>query len=45
MPAQEIQILKNPINKTSPWYSVDFGEILETPEWTFYKTDLKRFEE
>jgi len=45
MPAQEIQILKNPVNKTSPWYSVDFGEILETPEWTFYKTDLKRFEE
>ena len=45
MPAQEIQILKNPINKTSPWYSVDFSEILETPEWTFYKTDLKRFEE
>ena len=45
MPAQEIQILKNPDNKTSPWYSVDFGEILETPEWTFYKTDLKRFQE
>lgn len=47
MPAQEIQILKNPDNnnKISPWYSVDFGEILETPEWTFYKTDLKRFEE
>ena len=46
MPAQEIQILKNPNNnKISPWYSVNFGEILETPEWTFYKTDLKRFEE
>lgn len=47
MPAQEIQILKNPDNnnKISPWYSVDFGEILETPEWTFYKTDVKRFEE
>ncbi len=45
MPAQEIQILKNNNDKISPWYSVDFGEILETPEWTFYKTDLKRFEE
>ena len=46
MPAQEIQILKNSNNnKISPWYSVVFGEILETPEWTFYKTDLKRFEE
>ncbi len=45
MPAQEIQILKNPNNKNfSPWYSLDFGEILKTPEWTFNKTDLKRFE-
>ncbi len=44
MPAQEIQTLKNPNNKNlSPWYSLDFGEILETPEWTFNKTDLKRF--
>ncbi len=44
MPAQEIQILKNPQNgKLSPWYSADFGEILETPEWTFGKNDLKRF--
>jgi len=46
MPAQEIQILKNPSNnKISPWYSVGFGDILETPEWTFYKRDLKRFVE
>lgn len=46
MPAQEIQILKNPNDESiSPWYSVDFGETLSTPEWTFYKTDLKRFEE
>lgn len=46
MPAQEIQILKNPDNsKISPWYSVNFGDKLQTPEWTFNKTDLKRFEE
>lgn len=46
MPAQEIQILKNPNDKTiSPWYSVDFGQELVTPEWTFNKSDLKRFEE
>jgi hypothetical protein len=45
MPAQEIQILKNPNNnKISPWYLSDFGEILKTPEWTFKKGDLKRFE-
>ncbi len=44
MPAQEIQILKNPNdNRISPWYSVRFGEILETPEWTFRKNNLKRF--
>ena len=46
MPAQEIQILKNPNNsKISPWYSVNFGDKLKTPEWTFNKTDLKRFED
>ena len=44
MPAQETQILKNPNNeKLSPWYSTDFGETLNTPEWTFAKSDLKRF--
>lgn len=41
MPAQETQILKNPNNQNSPWYSTDFGEILNTPEWTFYKSQLK----
>jgi len=46
MPAQELQVLKNPNNaKLSPWYSADFGEVLHTPEWTFRKTDLKRFRE
>ena len=44
MPAQDIQILKNPIeDKISPWYSLKFGEQLKTPEWTFRKNDLKRF--
>ncbi|WP_196892926.1 DUF4846 domain-containing protein [Aureivirga marina] len=45
MPAQETQILKN-LNNTenSPWYSLDKIENkLSTPEWTFYKKDLKRF--
>lgn len=46
MPAQELQILKNPNDENiSPWYSVDFGKELITPEWTFQKLDLKRFEE
>jgi hypothetical protein len=41
MPAQEIQILKNPNNlELSPWYSNKIGSELRTPEWTFKKTDL-----
>jgi hypothetical protein len=44
MPAQDIHILKNPRNGTlSPWFSTDFGDILETPEWDFKKEQLKRF--
>ena len=44
MPAQEIQILKNPNNAVlSPWYSEDFGSVLETPEWTFKASELKKF--
>jgi hypothetical protein len=46
MPAQEIQILKNPNNQAlSPWYSTDFNDALKTPEWDFYKTHRKRFAE
>lgn len=46
MPAQETQILKN-LNdhKLSPWYSTDFGEELQTPEWDFSKSELMRFKE
>lgn len=44
MPAQELQILKNPNNtKLSPWYSSDFTGNLITPEWVFKKSELKRF--
>ena len=44
MPAQETQVLKNPLNPDlSPWYSTDFDGVLETPEWNFTKSDLKRF--
>ncbi|MBZ4654739.1 MAG: hypothetical protein JG781_2096 [Peptococcaceae bacterium] len=46
MPAQDIQILKNPMNQEiSPWYSINFGEELHTPEWKSKKDDLKRFAE
>lgn len=44
MPAQEIHILQNPLNKAiSPWYEANPGEILYTPEWSFKDGDLKRF--
>jgi hypothetical protein len=43
MPAQEVHVLKNPAREGDPWYEVDFGETLVTPEWTFRKGDLKRF--
>ncbi len=46
MPAQEIQILRNPNDpQRSPWYSTDFMDVLATPEWTFRRTELKRFAE
>ncbi len=45
MPAQSIHILKNPENEAiSPWYSTNFGDTLETPEWDFDKNQLMRFE-
>ncbi len=44
MPAQVIHILKNRVDsKLNPWYELEFGERLYTPEWTFSKSDLKRF--
>ena len=44
MPAQELQILKNPNNGSiNPWYATDFGSTLKTPEWTFSSSQLKRF--
>jgi hypothetical protein len=45
MPAQEMHILKNKNSASySPWYSLNFGYELETPEWTFRKDQLMRFE-
>ena len=44
MPAQEIHILKNPGSaELSPWYEADASPLLITPEWTFKRTDRKRF--
>jgi len=43
MPAQEIQILVNPASSESPWYDLNFGEYLNSAEYTFTKDQLKRF--
>jgi hypothetical protein len=45
MPAQDIHVLKNPNNAgLSPWYDLEFGRTLRTPEWRFKDTDLKYFD-
>jgi hypothetical protein len=45
MPAQDIHILKNLNDPViSPWYKVAVQEIINTPEWRFYKKDLRFFE-
>jgi len=44
MPAQDIHILKNPENEDgNPWYTINFGDVLKTPEWEFTKDQLMRF--
>jgi hypothetical protein len=44
MPAQQIQVLKNPDAEAGmPWYPLDFGEQLITPEWEFERSQLMRF--
>lgn len=45
MPAQDAQVLYNPKKDQNTWYPLNFGEVLETPEWTFKSSDLKRFHE
>lgn len=45
MPAQEIQILRNPQDPAlSPWYELPRSGILVTPEWEFSAHQLKRFD-
>ncbi len=43
MPAQEIHILLNPQETTSPWYDLADDEEIETPEYRFYSFELKRW--
>jgi hypothetical protein len=44
MPAQDIHLLVNPANdKISPWYEAGDAQKIITPEYVFYKTELKRW--
>jgi Domain of unknown function (4846) len=44
MPAQDVHILVNPANENlSPWYEVDDNNKIITPEYLFYKSELKRW--
>jgi hypothetical protein len=44
MPAQQIHVLLNPRKNNTPWYShKECIEQIETPEWRFFPSDLKRF--
>jgi hypothetical protein len=45
MPAQDIHILKNPVNNgLSPWYELkNDNSFIYTPEWTFTPNQLRRW--
>ena len=44
IPAQDIHLLINPASDTlSPWYEVKETQKIITPEYLFYKTELKRW--
>jgi len=43
-PAQDMHILLNPLTQeASPWYSIPAGDTIYTPEWVFYKQQLRRW--
>ena len=44
MPAQEIQILRNPAKENDPWYELNSLTKLISPEWQFSVDQLKRFD-
>ncbi len=45
MPAQDMHVLQNLNEKSiNPWFRVPSGNIINTPEWTFYATQLRSWE-
>jgi len=44
MPAQDIHVLKNPVNaELTPWYEVNDDSTIRTPEYTFTQNELMRW--
>ncbi len=44
MPAQDIHVVRNQADaRGSPWFSVNFGAELVTPEWRFKREELRRW--
>jgi Domain of unknown function (4846) len=43
MPAQDIHLLKNPMQEGSPWFDLAEGDWLYTPEWVFEEGCLRRW--
>jgi hypothetical protein len=44
MPAQDIHVLINPMNKNiSPWYEINEEDEIYTPEYLFHKNELKEW--
>lgn len=44
MPAQDIHVLKNPMNEElSPWYEVDDNPVIQTPEYRFTQNELRKW--
>ena len=44
MPAQDIHIVRNPMDvRLSPWYKVSDSNVIITPEWKFYKNQLRQW--
>jgi hypothetical protein len=44
IPAQDMHVLVNAYNPQGPpWYRTNYGEKLQTPEWSFQASELRRF--
>lgn len=44
MPAQEFQVLRNPLHSEDPWYyQSEFSYPLRTPQWSFEEGSLKKW--